>query len=240
MFRLGPILAAFCIAISPVPAPAQGGPVVVELFTSQGCSSCPPADALLSELTGRPDVLPLALHVDYWDYIGWKDEFAMPGHAQRQKGYAQAAGRKMVYTPQMIVMGQEDVVGAKAMKLADLIARHKARAPLVTLKATRGGDRLTVALELPEGAAPPPGGPFDIHLVRYTPERHARITRGENAGRALDYSNIVDGWTVLGQWDGRTPGRFSTEIRGPRPAAVLVQASGHGPILGAARVAAAE
>jgi len=101
-------LALLC-AFATVPDRAQAEPlVVVELFTSQGCSSCPPADALMIELVQRKDVIGLALHVDYWDYIGWKDEYGDPSFTRRQKGYAHRAGRKMVYTPQMIVNGQEE------------------------------------------------------------------------------------------------------------------------------------
>ena len=88
------------------PAIAQDQPVVVELFTSQGCSSCPPADALLHELAARDDVVALAMHVDYWDYIGWKDVFGNPAHSARQRAYAKAGNRRMVYTPQMIVNGE--------------------------------------------------------------------------------------------------------------------------------------
>src|SRR6056297_1329329 len=99
----------FCAAaLASFTAPALADdPVVVELFTSQGCSSCPPADAMLGELAERDDVIPLALHVDYWDYIGWADIFADPAYTRRQKGYAHATGQRMVYTPQMVIDGQD-------------------------------------------------------------------------------------------------------------------------------------
>ena len=101
---------------------AQDKPVVVvELFTSQGCSSCPPADALLDRLSSRNNVLALSLHVDYWDYIGWKDKFASPAHTARQQAYARAAGRRSVYTPQMIINGLDDVAGTAPMDVADMI-----------------------------------------------------------------------------------------------------------------------
>ena len=229
------VLTAIWAALAAPGAAQETAPVVVELFTSQGCSSCPPADALLRELAGREDVLPLALHVEYWDYIGWKDSFADPAHTRRQKGYARAAGRDMIFTPQMIVMGQEDVVGARAMQVADLIMRHMRNAPAVTVHATRAEDRLTVALR-PAGA--PVAGPLDVYLVRYAPLRHVTITRGENAGRSLDYANVVESWQRLGVWDGRAPARLVAELpsqEGLR-AAVLVQRADFGPILAAARV----
>lgn len=228
------LTAAFALIalLQSAPVQAQSGPVVVELFTSQGCSSCPPADALMQKLAMRDDVIALALHVDYWDYIGWKDEYGDPSYSRRQKAYAQAGGRKMIYTPQMIVNGQEDVVGAHAMELLDLIAKHRGKAPVVRVDLTRTGRTLAIRLS-PQGVGVT--GPLDVHLVRFTPLRRAHITRGELAGRDLDYANVVDGWTVLGQWDGQEPSEMQVEIDGTRPAVVLVQRAEHGAILAAAR-----
>ncbi len=210
------------------------GPVVVELFTSQGCSSCPPADALLRELAARDDVLPLALHVDYWDYIGWADSFAIPAHTERQRGYARVAGRDMVFTPQMIVMGHQSIVGARSMKLAELILHHMQRPPVISLTVIDEGAGPGVALR-PLGA--PVTGPLDVLLVRYAPLRRVEITKGENAGRTMDYANVVEGWERLGQWDGATPVQFAVKApTGDQRAAVLVQQAGYGPILAAARV----
>lgn len=222
----------FCLSLG-IPVQAQNSPVVVELFTSQGCSSCPPADALIHKLANRQDVIALALHVDYWDYIGWKDEYGDPAHTERQKGYARATGRKTVYTPQMVINGQEDVVGAHAMELADLITRHRDAPQIVQIQVRRAGDALTIQLT-PTGEAV--DGVLDVHLVRFTPLRRAHITRGELAGRDLDYANIVDGWTVLGQWDGRDPTEMQAPVDGERPVVVLVQRPGYGAILAAARV----
>lgn len=236
MHKTATILAAIWMALAaPLAAETAGqtNPVVVELYTSQGCSSCPPADKLLRQLAGRTDVLALALHVDYWDYIGWKDEYANPAHTVRQKGYAHAAGRNMIYTPQMIVMGQEDVVGAHAMELADLIVRHQRAAPKVQVAVRRTGNRVVIGIRPLAG---PLDGPLDVHLVRFTPLHHAEITRGENAGRNLEYANVVDGWAVLGQWDGQGGTEIPVTLEGDRPAAVLVQRPGYGPILAAARL----
>ena len=143
MKRLCALVLGGLFATSPVFADDRH-PVVVELFTSQGCSSCPPADAVLHDLASRDDVLPLALHVDYWDYIGWKDQFAKPSHTNRQKAYAHVGGRNMIYTPQMVVQGQEDVVGVKAMKLAELIEKHRNAPVLVDLNVSRVGSEVTV------------------------------------------------------------------------------------------------
>ena len=227
-----PFLAALFM-LAACPLAAQQAPVVVELFTSQGCSSCPPADALLHDLARRDDVLALALHVDYWDYLGWKDEYGDPAHGRRQKGYARAAGRDMVYTPQMIVAGQEALTGTRAMELADLIARHKAAPPRAVLEVARSGAALAVRVAPVGGAA---GGPCDLVLVRYTALRHADITRGENAGRRIDYANVVDSLEVVGAWDGQGPAEFTVPLAGGGDAAILLQRRGHGPILAAARV----
>lgn len=228
---LAPIVAVLGLAL-PVYGQSAAEPVVVELFTSQGCSSCPPADALLHRLAARDDVLPLALHVDYWDYLGWKDSFANPAHTLRQKGYAQAGGRRMIYTPQMIVMGQDDVLGADAMKVADAIGKHQAQPRPVALTVERQGETVSVRLH-PRG--PLPQARLLVQLVRYAPERTVRITRGELAGRTLGYANVVEGWQTAAEWDGAGDLQVSLTVPASQSAAVLVQEAPFGPILAAAR-----
>ncbi|MEM9975028.1 MAG: DUF1223 domain-containing protein [Pseudomonadota bacterium] len=206
--------------------------VVVELFTSQGCSSCPPADALLGELSARDDVLPLALHVDYWDYIGWKDEFADPAHTVRQKGYARAAGDRTIYTPQMIVGGTEHVIGYKPMKLATIIEKHGDQAAPVALTLTRTGDRLRIVANAEETLA----GGYLFQLVSWRPKAEVSIGRGENAGRTLTYHNVVSRLAEIGQWNGQGRHAITVEIPDQGPHAILLQRSGPGPIVAAARV----
>lgn len=218
--------------LSAVPLAAQNGPVVVELFTSQGCSSCPPADEMLHKLSQRDDVIALALHVDYWDYIGWKDEFADPRNANRQRAYARVAGRKSVYTPQMIVMGQTDIVGAKPMELADAISSHKDVTQPVRMALNRKGNTLTIEAEALERDL----GRMVIQLVRYQAQRETHITRGENAGQTIQYSNVSEGWTILGEWDGAAPLMQTVEVTGTLPVVVLIQAVGEGPIFAAAQI----
>ncbi len=210
----------------------RADPVVVELYTSQGCSSCPPADALLAELSERDDVIPLALHVDYWDYIGWKDDHADPAHTVRQKGYARAAGQRTIYTPQMIVGGLDHVVGYKPMKLAKLIEEHGQKPMRVEFSATRNGTTVDIRAARYVDAA----GEMVVQLVRYTPEDTVEIRRGENAGRTITYANIVTEWQVLGTWDGATPLEMSAEANGDAPVVVLLQQSNHGPIVAAAHL----
>lgn len=207
-------------------------PVVVELFTSQGCSSCPPADALLAELAPRDDVIALALHVDYWDYIGWKDSFASPLHTKRQKAYARAAGARTIYTPQMIVGGTAVISGLKPMKLVDLIREQGALEPRVRIVLLRAGD----AVEIRAEAEPPLDQPATVQLVRYMPEKRVEISHGENAGRSIAYSNIVTQWQPLGDWDGKDPFALVAPAPGAEPVVVIVQETGPGAILAAARL----
>lgn len=210
---------------------AQGNPVVVELFTSQGCSSCPPADDILAELGDRDDVIPLALHVDYWDYIGWKDEFAQHAFTQRQKAYARTGGWKMIYTPQMVVNGVDDVVGSRPMKLNKLIRKHADAPSHVDLDLTRDGAHVVIRAEA-DGAL----RPCDIHVVRYLPEQQVQIVRGENAGRTLTYTNIARGWDVVARWDGRGVYEGKVEVGEGAPVVVLVQDPADGHIVAAARL----
>ena len=229
MNRLIPLaFAAIPSFVTPVVAQS---PVVVELFTSQGCSSCPPADKLLHELAKRDDVIALALHVDYWDYIGWKDEFADPAYAERQRAYAIEARRRSVYTPQMIINGQTDIVGARPMELAKVIADYAAVSSPVTLELTRTGDEVQINAQSTEA-----NGPLVVQMLRYTPERTARITRGENAGNTISYANVTEGWKILQEWDGVTELSIDADAPGDKPLVVMIQKGLSGPIVAAAQI----
>lgn len=209
-------------------------PVVVELFTSQGCSSCPPADALLLKLAERSDVLPLALHVDYWDYIGWKDIFASPAHTRRQKGYAHLAGRRMIYTPQMIIMGQQDILGADEAAVEEAIASYQAEQRQVLLQHSQSGN--TVQLSLAAQGNLDQDLPVFVQLVRFSERHSVEIARGELAGHRLSYANVVEELKQVGQWDGQGEAQMSFELTGDLPAAILVQEGSYGRILAAARL----
>ena len=231
MFRFIAATVALVLSVSAAPVRAADPLVVVELYTSQGCSSCPPADKLLGELSSRKDVLPLALHVDYWDYIGWKDIFANPAHTQRQRAYARVKGSRSIYTPQMVIGGKDHVIGYKPMDVADAIQANKVRSP-VEIGMIRSGDTLVVTAEA-TGRVP---GDMVVQLVRYAPRQSVKIERGENAGRTIRYHNIVTDWSALGAWDGR--GAFSAGVKAPADGhyAVIVQRRGPGPIVAAARL----
>lgn len=227
-----PAFALGLSAVAAVPATADQ-PVIVELFTSQGCAACPPADALLGELAGRDDVIPLALHVDYWDYIGWSDTFAQAAFTARQHGYGHAAGSSVVYTPQMVVGGVDHVVGNRPMQVADLIAAHAAQSDPVAVEAdpTPAGWQVR-AVWRGTGSAPD----MVVQVVTYIPMQQVEITRGENAGRLAEYHNIVTTWQVVAEWAGARP--FEAEIAsgGDVPHVVIVQSQDHGAILGAAQL----
>lgn len=185
--------------------PSATLPVVVELFTSQGCSSCPPADAMLTALTGTPDVLALSYHVDYWDYLGWADNFARPEFTERQSAYARAAGERSVYTPQMIVDGQDTSVAPGPAQLMGLIDAHRYSPATVTVQRdpTDTGELIEVQ------PLSDLGGAVDVVLVRYAPERHVDVMAGENRGRTVLYSNVVLTLEHLSRWDGRQPLRLT-------------------------------
>jgi hypothetical protein len=187
---------------------------------------------MFSELNGRDDVILIALHVDYWDYIGWKDEFGDPAYAKRQRAFADKAGRRTIYTPEMIVNGETDIVGAKPMELADAILKHKSVAPRMKLDAARNGGSLRVTGSVPVNGA----GPMEVHLLQVTPVQSAKITRGENRGKTIEYTNIAHDWRVVGTWDGRSPLDLSVDVKGDDPVVVLIQEANAGVIVAAAQI----
>ncbi|MEF3047414.1 DUF1223 domain-containing protein [Pseudotabrizicola sp. L79] len=209
---------------------AQTQPVVVELYTSQGCSSCPPADDFMAQLAQDPNVIALSLHVDYWDYIGWKDTFADPQFTKRQKAYARAIGSRTIYTPQMIVGGADRVEGNDPMKVADSIRRQMMVTSPVTLTVQRQGDRLVIRAV----ADPPLKRGARVQVVRYLPEATVEIKRGENAGQAVTYRNIVTDWQAVADWPGDAPFELTTDVVGSDRAVVIVQSIGPAEVLAAA------
>lgn len=204
---------------------------VVELYTSQGCSACPPADAYLRQLAAQPGVIALALHVDYWDYIGWVDSFGQGRFTERQKAYARAEGSRTIYTPQMIVAGGARVEGVNPDAVAEAVRQDQAAGPGVALRLQRHGSQLTIAAEPREGLT----APVRVQLVRFAPSAQVMIDAGENAGRMVDYTNIVTSWQVIGDWDGKAPLALTTEVPGKDGIVVILQADGPGRIYAAAR-----
>jgi hypothetical protein len=181
-------------AANPSPAMA-GGKTVVELFTSQGCNSCPPADELLGKLAANPNLIPLTLSVDYWDYLGWKDTLALNAHTQRQRNYARVRGDMNVYTPQAIVNGVKYAVGSDAREINAAIRNHPTNEAEVPLQLKRDGDNVSVSVGTGQGKA-------TVWLLAVTNQVRVSITRGENRGATITYANVVRSWRSLGAYNG--------------------------------------
>ncbi|MBB2926084.1 DUF1223 domain-containing protein [Paraburkholderia silvatlantica] len=218
---------AFFFLVAPVAVSAR--PVVVELFTSEGCSSCPPADAYLSELSReRREVLPLAFHVTYWDSLGWRDPYSLEAATQRQAEYSARFGES-AYTPEMVIDGQKGLVGSnrRAAEAAIALAR-KADEAGVEVSGVRHGGTLSVMVGRGSGHG-------RVLLVGYDNAHVTEVGRGENTGRTLRESNIVRSIQAVGEWTGAPLKLDSTPPAGEQ-AAILIQST-DGAIIGAARVA---
>jgi hypothetical protein len=229
----GLTLMAQDFAAAPGRAADNHAPVVVELFTSQGCSSCPPADAFLGELAQRKDVIALAYHVDYWDYIGWKDRYASPAWTDRQKAYAGALELRTLYTPQMVIDGRVDAVGSDRDNVNYLIDHAAAQPKLQLTLDSSGGKHV---LRLPEARF---SKPATIWLAIYDPEQRTPVSRGENAGSTLSEYNIVRDLRKLASWDGAATTidlNLADAMGKGQACAVLVQSANDGPILAALQV----
>ena len=221
------LTAALIFAATPAIAADAQHPTVIELFQSQGCSSCPPANANLNAVAGRPDVLALNFAVTYWDQLGWKDIFAKPQYTARQWEYAKAGGRGQVYTPQIIVNGRKAIVGGRRAEVDQAIAASDrgAGGPQIV---SRGGKLL-----IGKGT----GTKATVWLVRYDPRVvNVAIRAGENGGRTLPHRNVVKTLTPLGSWSGAQAIFALPAAPAGLASAVLVQNGSGGPIIAAARL----
>jgi hypothetical protein len=222
------------------PPGGAAAPVVVELFTSQGCNSCPPADAFLGELAKRPGVIALGFHVDYWDYMGWKDPFAKPANTQRQKHYGRSLAQRYVFTPQMVVDGRFQDVGSDQPAIDQLIDRaardrEQGGAGRAPIKLDRQGDGLTVRID--GGALRGAGEETAAVWVAFYDRAHETdVAHGENGGRRLPNYNVVREFRRLGTYHGK-PVALPLDLADVPPsceaAAVLLQVNGTGPIVAA-------
>jgi hypothetical protein len=222
MQRRQMIASAIAACIAPA-ALAGGRPVVLELFTSQGCSSCPPADALLGTLARRPDVIALAWHVDYWDHLGWRDPYATRQATARQRAYAHQIGTE-VFTPALVVDGANVVVGSEHAAVETAIKAAGALPVLVTLSRSEDG----LAVEI--GAGP---GPMRALRAVYDPEQATAVGAGENDGERLREYRIVREVEILGEWDGSAR-RFAAKAPGPGQGQVILVQSADLRVVGAA------
>jgi hypothetical protein len=231
---LGGLLSAAGQQAAAEEAAPQKPRAIIELFTSQGCSSCVAADAYFEELADRGDVVALSFHVDYWDYLGWRDTLADPAYTERQRDYAAVHGIRRVYTPQMIVNGSEDFVGSDRTAVDAAIEQSSLIVPVAM---RHGGGKV----EIKVAALPDAKRSATIRLVLVSSEKTVEIQRGENAGSTLEYYNVVRAIRPIGMWSGEEV-RITLPEEEIMPAdidgcAIIVQTdhpNGPGPIIGAA------
>jgi hypothetical protein len=233
MPKLAPRLAllSLCLALTAGPAFARAGrPVVVELFTSQGCGACTKANALIADLAQRRDVLALTFPVDYWDYLGWKDTFAKPEFSARQRAYTKAAGEREVFTPQVVVDGRPQPDKAAVDKTPALVrAALRSAPPEPAMLMSHGKVQI--------GSGPAPRGGADVWLVRYEAQpQETQVKDGENRGVTVIYRNVAVGLERLGAWSGKPRAyaipKSSDGKAGEVKSAVLLQTRAGGRILG--------
>jgi hypothetical protein len=233
------LLIAVLLAAAATPAVAgavkTSPKAVLELFTSQGCSSCPPADALLKSIEDRPDIIALAYHVDYWDYIGWTDTFGAKANTDRQRAYAAAWNSSQIYTPELVINGMKNVVGSRQSDVEGAISQ--ATLPVPVALSADGDNMLNVDI------APRPGQQgASVWLVTYIGKAEVDVERGENAGHTLDYTQVVTGRHILGMWDPQSGAHLKLPLdevlTAPSDGAVILLQSERnglpGPIMGAA------
>ncbi len=194
----GAIAATLCAAVAP--AQTAEPRAVIELFTSQGCNSCPPADKLIGELSKDPSLITLSLAIDYWDYLGWKDTLALPGHGNRQRAYARVRGDRDVYTPQVVVNGAAQALGSNKSEIESAIGQSRRQATTLSVPVSMSvaDGKLTIAA--PAGKSGNERG--EVWLCPVSSALPVAITRGENKGRAITYHNVVRRWIKIGDWTG--------------------------------------
>jgi hypothetical protein len=212
---------------------------LIELFTSQGCSSCPPADKLVGEFSADPSLVALSMPIDYWDYLGWKDTLANPAHSARQRAYAHVRGDRQVYTPQIVVNGATHVLGSDRAAIDRAIAQTDQKPGVMSLPVliSMGGSGLDVQVD----SAKTDHASGEVWMCPLMKAVQVSIERGENHGRTVTYHNVVRSWVKLGDWTGtkidwNVP-LSEIEASEGDAAAVLVQEGTHdkpGIILGAA------
>ncbi|MEO0911242.1 MAG: DUF1223 domain-containing protein [Pseudomonadota bacterium] len=168
---------------------------VVELFTSQGCYSCPPADNVIGEFAKSNEILGLSWHVDYWDYLGWKDTFASRANTERQYRYARSLRERQVYTPQAVINGRSHEVGSRGSKLESIVNKYdiSKKGMVIPIKATLEGGSLNIDIDRVEGV-----GEATLFMISFNKTETVKIARGENAGKTLDYHNVVHSSQALG------------------------------------------
>jgi hypothetical protein len=230
-------LASLAVFAAPASADAEKPLGVVELFTSQGCNSCPPADNFFNELVQKGDVIALAYHVDYWDYLGWKDTLARPENTERQYAYMRSFGERSIYTPQLIVNGREDFKGGDRKSVEQGLSSFNSNGEgmLINLTVSESKDSIIIKV----GSTDQPAAEAHLLLVYFEPPKAIDIDKGENVGRKAIYLNAVTGVRAAGVWHGKAA-EFElpkSEFESKGGCAALLQGATEdgklGPILGA-------
>ncbi len=229
------ILTATALCAVSATAAMSGSKNVVELYTSQGCSSCPRADALLKQYVDRPDIIALSFNVDYWDYLGWKDTLGKPSNTKRQRAYASARGDGKVYTPQIVANGLNHAVGSIKPQVDHAIQRSASRLSGHRIAMTLKTDQSNFIIQIGLGAKPAKAA--TIYVAAVSPEVTVKIKRGENRGRKIHYHNVVRNMIPVGMWTGEPITirlrRQDVLAAGGKRCAVLLQTANAGPILAA-------
>ena len=243
LYTIKPILAAALIGLASGFGPADaasassGQKVVVELFTSQGCSSCPPADKYLGELAKHDDVVALSFHVDYWNYIGWRDPYSDPKWTKRQQAYGKNLRKRYVYTPQMVIDGQTESVGSRRGQVRYLISRAMKSQKLAIEVSHPDHDNLHIRIP---ASANHDGAPATVWLALYDAEHATAVKAGENEGATITNTNVVRSMSPVGTWRGKelTLSLMLADFgsTGRDGCAILVQERNIGRILGAVAI----
>lgn len=228
------VIVALGIAVAaPTKASDETSRIVVELFTSQGCGACPPANAYLSELAKHDDILALSWNVDYWDYKGWTDTLARPESSRRQRRYNARLGRPGVYTPEMVIQGSHHLRGSDREAIEALLGRIR-REPPAQIGIQIERDETVVKIRLEDRADGEHAVNCDILLVQYSPSKTIPIRAGDNDGVTITYTNIVDRIETIGTWTGQAVAlRIATDRLGKEGNVILLQDGAGGPIQGA-------
>ncbi|MGZ3410436.1 MAG: DUF1223 domain-containing protein [Xanthobacteraceae bacterium] len=182
------------------PAAATETRAVIELFTSQGCDSCPPADKLFGELSQQPDIIAMTLAVDYWDYLGWKDTLALAGHGNRQRAYARVRGDRDVFTPQVVVNGSAQALGSDKAQIEQAILKSRKSPATLAVPVSLSVDGGNLIVSVPGGEGAPERA--EVWLCPIVSAVPVEITRGENKGKQITYHNVVRRWLKIGEWTG--------------------------------------
>lgn len=229
------LISAFvlCLSFTAQAESARQPHTVIELFTSQGCSSCPPADKIMGDLVKTPGILGLSFAVTYWDYIGWKDTFGNIENDTRQVRYRDQFSARYVYTPQMVIGGQDHFVGSNPHELEDNLQKYQGHAQKLDLKWKFEGDKIHITL--PEHSSSAVVWQVDLNKAK-----DVKIGRGENTGKHITYHNIVRKTQAIGEWDGK-PRTFTLDLAdlmqtGRDGCAILIQEKGFGPIIAALEI----